>query len=114
MVLVKISSGNGTQVLSKLSVVSRDTIVLSWLRIDCIGTEATDSWYDEIESYNFNYPGFSMDTGHFTQVVWKGSNKLGVGFALTGDGRSLYVVAQYSPPRNYMGQFGKNVLPAKC
>ena len=55
-----------------------------------------------------------MGTGHFTQVVWKGSKKLGVGFALTGDGRSLYVVAQYSPSGNYIGQFGQNVLQAKC
>jgi hypothetical protein len=55
-----------------------------------------------------------MDTGHFTQVVWKGSQKLGVGFAITGDGKTLYVVAQYSPPGNYQGQFGQNVLPAKC
>ena len=55
-----------------------------------------------------------MATGHFTQVVWKGSQKLGVGFALTGDGKTLYVVAQYSPPGNYMGQFGSNVLRATC
>jgi hypothetical protein len=84
------------------------------LQIDAIGAEATDSWYDEIKLYNFNRPGFSMGTGHFTQVVWKGSQKLGVGFALTGDGKTLYVVAQYSPPGNYQGQFGQNVLPAKC
>lgn len=55
-----------------------------------------------------------MATGHFTQVVWKSSQKLGVGFALTGDGKTLYVVAQYSPPGNYMGQFGQNVLRATC
>jgi hypothetical protein len=84
------------------------------LQIDAIGAEATDAWYDEIKLYSFNRPGFSMGTGHFTQVVWKGSKKLGVGFATTGNGKSLYVVAQYSPPGNYMGQFGQNVLPAKC
>jgi hypothetical protein len=84
------------------------------LQIDAIGAEATDAWYNEIKLYNFYRPGFSMDTGHFTQVVWKGSQKVGVGFAITGDGKSLYVVAQYSPPGNYQGQFGQNVLPAKC
>jgi hypothetical protein len=84
------------------------------LQIDAIGAQATDSWYNEIKLYNFNRPGFSMDTGHFTQVVWKGSQKVGVGFAITGDGKTLYVVAQYSPPGNYQGQFGQNVLPAKC
>jgi len=84
------------------------------LRIDAIGAEATDAWYDEIKFYSFNRPGFAMSTGHFTQVVWKGSEKLGVGFAITSDGNSIYVVAQYSPQGNYMGQFGQNVLPASC
>ncbi len=84
------------------------------LYIGVIGAEATDAWYNEIKLYNFNRPGFSMSTGHFTQVVWKGSQKLGAGFAITRDGKSLYVVAQYSPPGNYMGQFEQNVLPATC
>ena len=29
---------------------------------------ATKAFYDEIKDYNFNKPGFSMATGHFTQV----------------------------------------------
>lgn len=37
------------------------------------------SWYDEIKNYNFSKPGFSSQTGHFTQVVWKDSIELGVG-----------------------------------
>ena len=62
---------------------------------------ATDMWYEEISNpgYNFNDPGFSNGTGHFTQVVWKGSTKLGCGIA------GMYVCCRYSPPGNYMGQF---------
>lgn len=82
--------------------------------IDDTGPAATDSWYNEVKSYSYNYPGFSMGTGHFTQVVWKGSTKVGFGYALTSDGRSLYIAAQYTPPGNYMGQFSQNVSPAKC
>ena len=84
------------------------------LQIDAIGEQATDDWYKEIKFYNFSKPGFSTSTGHFTQVVWKGSQKLGIGFAVTRDGKTLYVVAQYSPPGNYQGQFQQNVLPASC
>jgi len=45
------------------------------------GTDAVRSWYNEIKYYNWNHPSFQMNTGHFTQVVWKSSKKLGVGFA---------------------------------
>ena len=31
-------------------------------------TEATTLFYEEIKKYDFNKPGFSMKTGHFTQV----------------------------------------------
>merc|ERR1719228_1372676 len=87
------------------------------LQTDNIGEKATDSWYDEIELYNFGNPGFSSETGHFTQVVWKGSTKVGCGYATgktTMRGRTwnvAYVVCNYSPPGNYMRQFEKNVLP---
>lgn len=77
-----------------------------------LGADAVNSWYAEISMYNFDSPGFSSGTGHFTQVVWKSSQKLGVGFALANGGTVIYTVAQYSPPGNYIDQFRENVLPA--
>ena len=35
----------------------------------------------QIKDYNFGAPGFGMNTGHFTQVVWKGTTSVGVGIA---------------------------------
>ena len=32
------------------------------------GREAVDMWYEEIESYDFESPGYSEDTSNFTQV----------------------------------------------
>ncbi|XP_042277182.1 uncharacterized protein glipr2 [Thunnus maccoyii] len=75
------------------------------------GKEAVESWYNEIEKYNWSRPGFSGSTGHFTQVVWKESTELGVGLAT--DGKKVFVVGQYRPPGNMTmpGYFEKNVLP---
>ena len=55
-----------------------------------------------------------METGHFTQLVWKSSEKLGAGMAFNNDRTKVYVVARYSPPGNYEGQYGDNVFPAGC
>uniref|UniRef100_A0A8D0AEU2 SCP domain-containing protein n=1 Tax=Sander lucioperca TaxID=283035 RepID=A0A8D0AEU2_SANLU len=75
------------------------------------GKEAVDSWYSEIKNYNWSRPGFSSNTGHFTQVVWKDSKELGVGMAT--DGHKVFVVGQYRPAgnMNMAGFFEKNVLP---
>ena len=66
-------------------------------------------WYNEIEDYDFNNPGWQPGTGHFTQVVWAASSQIGVGVASAGG--INFVVAQYSPRGNILGQFEDNVLP---
>ncbi|WP_280240747.1 CAP family protein [Nocardia abscessus] len=67
----------------------------------------TQMWYDEIKDYDFNNPGFSMSTGHFTQVVWKASTRLGIGYA--SEGGWTAVVGLYNPAGNVEGQFPQNV-----
>lgn len=79
---------------------------------DLSGAEPVDAWYSEIKSYNYNNPGFSMATGHFTQVVWAGSSELGCGKARSKRG-GTYIVCNYNPPGNYQGMFPGNVLPLK-
>ncbi|XP_075690670.1 Golgi-associated plant pathogenesis-related protein 1 [Rhinoderma darwinii] len=76
------------------------------------GNEPVDSWYSEIENYDFNKPGYTKGIGHFTQVVWKDSKEVGVGVA-AGDKPFRYVVAQYNPAGNIdvPDYFEKNVLP---
>ncbi|XP_071948293.1 uncharacterized protein [Antedon mediterranea] len=74
------------------------------------GTEATNQWYSEVSKYDFCDPRFKSGIGHFTQVVWKGSKELGVGKAITKDGKVIFV-ANYKPPGNMSGDFDKNVFP---
>ncbi len=86
------------------------------LFIDIIGVIATRVWYDEIKSYAFDKPKFSDQTGHFTQLIWKGTKQLGVGYTIVkgGSGYIMYVVAKYSPAGNVKGLYSENVLPLKC
>ncbi|KAM3910853.1 uncharacterized protein RB166_019653 isoform 2-T5 [Leptodactylus fuscus] len=80
---------------------------------DLAGNEPVDSWYSEIKNYDFSNPGFSSNTGHFTQVVWKDSKEVGFGLA-TDDKKVYFLVAQYTPAGNITnpGYYEKNVLPS--
>ncbi|KID72465.1 Protein PRY1 [Metarhizium brunneum] len=70
-------------------------------------------WGAERTKYNWADPGFSPDTGHFTQVVWKATQSLGCGWNTCRGGKGkasgVYVVCKYAPVGNYVGQFADNV-----
>ena len=92
-----------------------ENLAMIWQKYDKAARTATKMWYDEIKQYKFNNPGFSGGTGHFTQVVWKGSRELGMGRA-KGTGKKgdfTYIVARYKPAGNMMGKFEENVFPVK-
>jgi len=75
------------------------------------GCEAVDSWYEEsLHSYNYAEEPTDTESGHFTQLVWKRSERLGVGLARSSAGRHV-VVMKYDPPGNYVGQYTSNVRP---
>lgn len=72
--------------------------------------EATKAWYAEIELTDGGVvKSFTSGTGHYTQVVWKTSTKLGCGSANGGMG--TLNVCQYAEPGNFQGRFEENVLP---
>lgn len=74
--------------------------------------QVVNMWYRERDGYDFARGGFSMRTGHFTQVVWRGSQQLGCASATCGDMRLW--VCNYDPPGNMQGDFQRNVLPTTC
>lgn len=69
-------------------------------------------WYAEIDRYSFKKAGFSMEAGHFTQLVWVGSKRLGCASVECGGGELW--VCNYDPPGNMEGGFRDNVRPAGC
>lgn len=73
------------------------------------GEMATTDWYNEIKMHNFR-KDFQSGTGHFTQVVWKGTEE--VGFGVANKGSTYFVVANYYPAGNFLGEFANNVFKA--
>lgn len=80
---------------------------------DFNGAELVMHWYDEVKEHTFGSEEFNSKTGHFTQVVWKSTQDLGVGKAKSSDGKRVFAVCVYRPAGNCLGQMAANVLSSK-
>nr|XP_023020881.1 uncharacterized protein LOC111509384 isoform X2 [Leptinotarsa decemlineata]XP_023020882.1 uncharacterized protein LOC111509384 isoform X2 [Leptinotarsa decemlineata]XP_023020883.1 uncharacterized protein LOC111509384 isoform X2 [Leptinotarsa decemlineata]XP_023020884.1 uncharacterized protein LOC111509384 isoform X2 [Leptinotarsa decemlineata]XP_023020885.1 uncharacterized protein LOC111509384 isoform X2 [Leptinotarsa decemlineata]XP_023020886.1 uncharacterized protein LOC111509384 isoform len=76
------------------------------------GHTPVDTWYEEVVHHPFGKEPCSLKSGHFSQVIWKSSEFLGVGVAKNSQ-NSIYVVANYSPAGNFVGHYVENVPPVK-
>ena len=75
------------------------------------GDEISSIWYSEISNYNFSKPGFYSNAGHFTQIVWKSTTKIGCGAACNDTATFCVVVCNYYPKGNTKDEdFAENVL----
>lgn len=73
------------------------------------GVRATQEWYDEVKSTVFGeVTSYSPETGHYTQLVWNSTTKLGCGEATLNNGQILWV-CRYSPAGNRDGEFSQQV-----
>lgn len=75
---------------------------------------ASDRWYSEQQNYNYatfktNDP--TKTVGHFTALIWKSVTSVGFGYTVVAEkeGYAIYVVANYSPTPNVLGQYATNV-----
>ena len=72
--------------------------------------EQVDLWYSEGASYDYA-SGSARDgsvTGHFSQVVWKGSTELGCGVTQCPS-IGTFLVCRYAPAGNVIGRYQANV-----
>jgi hypothetical protein len=76
----------------------------------------TTAWYGEGKNYDYSHPGFSEATGHFTQVVWKATKRVGCAWnqqkcTKTGGFTFHKLVCEYDPRGNIVGgdNFKNNV-----
>ena len=76
-----------------------------------LSKDAINFWYTEEEPvYDYKNPGFSQTTGHFCQVVWRNTKKLGCGITCLSSEKSCYLDCYYFPAGNYESQYKDNVL----
>ena len=77
--------------------------------------QSMKGWYGEIKNWNFGSSSSNGGvTGHFTQMVWKSTTKVGAYVAvkdLGGGKKCVMYVASYDAPGNYGGQYVNNVKP---
>lgn len=73
------------------------------------GEDVVVAWYNEIKATNGGLQAsFTMETGHYTQLVWKGTCKVGCGSCQQGEWH--YTMCTYKEQGNVQGTFAENVL----
>ena len=82
---------------------------------DASGPGVVDDWASESAAYNFanDECAKGKQCGHYTQVVWRGTQRVGCGaaqckvgspFGDTNDGAWQNWVCNYDPPGNFIGE----------
>lgn len=67
--------------------------------------DAVNSWVNERNDYNYatNSCASGKVCGHYTQVVWRDSVRLGCARVKCNNG-GVFIICNYSPRGNYIGQ----------
>ncbi|MCD6069078.1 MAG: hypothetical protein K0S33_3904 [Bacteroidetes bacterium] len=67
--------------------------------------DACNAWLEEKKYFkNVSLSAKNWEkTGHYTQMIWKSTTKIGLGKAVC-EGGDVIVVANYDPAGNYMGE----------
>ena len=74
--------------------------------------DAVNSWASEAADYDYSTNSCSGVCGHYTQLVWRSSERVGCGLTNCSTNSPFgpsfpnwtLVVCDYSPPGNYIGQ----------
>ncbi|KAH7298133.1 hypothetical protein KP509_25G028200 [Ceratopteris richardii] len=67
---------------------------------------AVEDWVAEKEFYDFesNTCVQGHECGHYTQVVWRDTLRLGCASVVCNDDMGTFIICSYDPPGNFIGQ----------
>ena len=72
--------------------------------------DVINNWYEKKELFDYELNSSQQNTNEFSQIVWKRSTQIGVGFAESHNG-VISVVINYFPAGNTRSDFKENVSP---
>ncbi|GLT85893.1 hypothetical protein SLE2022_040650 [Rubroshorea leprosula] len=78
---------------------------LGWNSVDLTGTDTVAMWVNEKSDYDYNSNSCAPNKvcGHYTQVVWRKSVRMGCAKVRCNNGGTL-VSCNYDPTGNYFGE----------
>ncbi|KAJ4716071.1 pathogenesis-related protein 1-like [Melia azedarach] len=79
---------------------------LAWSSGDLSGTDAVKLWVDEKANYNYNSNTCAAGKvcGHYTQVVWRDSVRIGCAKVKCNNGAGTFIGCNYDPRGNIVGK----------
>ncbi|XP_020228108.1 pathogenesis-related protein PR-1 [Cajanus cajan] len=68
--------------------------------------QAVSAWVEERQWYNYaqNSCADGQMCGHYTQVVWRSTTKVGCASVVCSGGKGTFITCNYDPPGNYYGE----------
>ncbi|MED6191576.1 Cuticle-degrading protease [Stylosanthes scabra] len=68
--------------------------------------QAVQAWVSERQYYNYgkNSCANGQMCGHYTQVVWSSTRKVGCAVVTCNGGKGQFMTCNYDPPGNYYGE----------
>lgn len=68
--------------------------------------EAAAAWVAERRWYNYrsNSCGGGQECGHYTQIVWRTTRRVGCARVNCVGGRGVFMTCNYDPPGNFIGE----------
>ncbi|CAN0920979.1 Pathogenesis-related protein PRB1-2 [Linum grandiflorum] len=79
---------------------------LAWSSGQMSANGAVGMWVNEKKDYNYNANTCAQGKvcGHYTQVVWRSTARIGCAKAACSGGRGTFVICSYTPRGNIIGR----------